>query len=210
MPRDAARATLVLPCGTGKTRVSMRILSALSEPGDLGVVLVPSIALIAQVRREYLSHLGLPVRALAVCSDETAGHVDAERDPDLAADPTRDTGQVRAADIGCRVAQNAEAVAEWLRAGLDSTDLRIIFSTYQSAHHTADALRSERQFAQVLILDEAHRTAQLRPAKSRRQDEQGTRLAFGFARRTTVAGRVPHPRGRCGSARSGDARSTSR
>ena len=27
MPRDAARATLVLPCGTGKTRVSMRIMS---------------------------------------------------------------------------------------------------------------------------------------------------------------------------------------
>ena len=86
MPRDAARATLVLPCGTGKTRVSMRILSELSEPGDLGVVLVPSIALIAQVRREYLSHIGHPVRTLAVCSDTTAGHVDIERDPNLAAD----------------------------------------------------------------------------------------------------------------------------
>ena len=172
MPRDPARATLVLPCGTGKTRVSMRIMSELSEPGDLGVVLVPSIALIAQVRREYLSHIGRPVRTLAVCSDATAGHVDIERDPNLASDPTRDTGQVRAAEIGCRVAQNAEAVADWLRAGADSTDLRIIFSTYQSAHHTADALLAEKQFAQVLILDEAHRTAQLRPAKSQRQAER--------------------------------------
>ena len=172
MPRDAARATLVLPCGTGKTRVSMRIMSELSEPGDLGVVLVPSIALIAQVRREYLSHIGRPVRTLAVCSDVTAGHVDIERDPDLAADPTRDTGQVRAADVGCQVAQSAEAVADWLRAGADSTDLRIIFSTYQSAHHTADALLAEHQFAQVLILDEAHRTAQVRPVKSRRQAER--------------------------------------
>ena len=172
MPRDAARATLVLPCGTGKTRVSMRIMSELSGPGDLGVVLVPSIALIAQVRREYLSHIGRPVRTLAVCSDVTAGHVDIERDPDLAADPTRDTGQVRAADVGCQVAQSAEAVADWLRAGADSTDLRIIFSTYQSAHHTADALLAEHQFAQVLILDEAHRTAQVRPVKSRRQAER--------------------------------------
>ncbi len=172
MPHDPARVTLVLPCGTGKTRVSMRILSESSEPGHLGVVLVPSIALIAQVRREYLSHIGRPVRTLAVCSDTTAGHVDIERDPNLAADPTRDTGQVRVAEVGCRVAQNAGAVAEWLRAGLDSTDLRIIFSTYQSAHHTADALLAEQQFAQVLILDEAHRTAQLRPAKSRRQGER--------------------------------------
>ena len=63
-----------------------------------------------------------------MCSDVTAGHVDIERDPDLAADPTRDTGQVRAADVGCQVAQSAEAVADWLRAGADSTDLRIIFS----------------------------------------------------------------------------------
>ena len=31
MPRDAARATLVLPCGTGKTRVSMQIMSKLSD-----------------------------------------------------------------------------------------------------------------------------------------------------------------------------------
>ena len=102
MPPKAARATLVLPCGTGKTRVSMQIMSELSEPGDLGVVLVPSIALIAQVRREYLSHIDRPVRTLAVCSDATAGHVDVERDPNLAADPTRDTGQVRAVDVGCR------------------------------------------------------------------------------------------------------------
>ena len=172
MPRDAARATLVLPCGTGKTRVSMRIMSELSEPGDLGVVLVPSIALIAQARREYLSHIERPVRTLAVCSDATAGHVDVERDPDLAADPTRDTGQVRAADVGCQVAQSAEAVAAWLRAGADTTDLRIIFSTYQSAHHTADALLREHQFVQVLILDEAHRTAQLRSVKSQRQAER--------------------------------------
>ena len=178
MPQDAARATLVLPCGTGKTRVSMRIMSELSEPGDLGVVLVPSIALIAQVRSEYLSHIGRPVRTLAVCSDVTAGHVDVERDPDIAADPTLDAGQVRAADVGCRVAQNAKAVADWLRAGADSTDLRIIFSTYQSAHHTADALLAEHQFAQVLILDEAHRTAQLRPVKSQRQAERLRRFTL--------------------------------
>ncbi len=178
MPDDAARATLVLPCGTGKTRVSMRIMSELSDPGDLGVVLVPSIALISQVRSEYLSHIDRPVRTLAVCSDETAGHIGAKQDPNLTADPTRDTGQVRAAEIGCKQAKNGEAVADWLRASADSTDLRIIFSTYQSAHHTSDALLQEHQFAQVLILDEAHRTAQLRPAKRQRQGERLRRFTL--------------------------------
>ena len=71
-----AGVTFVLPCGTGKTRVSIQIMSKSSGPGDLGVVLVPSIALIAQVRREYLSHIGRPARTLAVCSNATAGHVD--------------------------------------------------------------------------------------------------------------------------------------
>ena len=170
MPNDATRATLVLPCGTGKTRVSMQVMSELAEPAHLCVVLVPSIALITQVRREYLAHIGRPMLTLAVCSDTTAGHIDVERDPDLAADPTRDTGQVRAADVGCRVAQSMEVVASWLRSSAASHDLRVIFSTYQSAHHTADALQREHQYAQVLILDEAHRTAQLRPARSKTAD----------------------------------------
>ena len=58
---------------------------------------MPSIAVIVQVRREYLSHLDRPVRALAVCSDETAGHVDVERDPDLAADANTKASRTLAA-----------------------------------------------------------------------------------------------------------------
>ena len=38
------------------------------------MVLCPSIALVAQIRREYLLNSEGPVRALAVCSDETAGY----------------------------------------------------------------------------------------------------------------------------------------
>ena len=50
LPDDVGRTKLVLPCGTGKTRVSMRIVENLCADGDLAIVLVPSIALIAQVR----------------------------------------------------------------------------------------------------------------------------------------------------------------
>ena len=175
MPEQASRATLVLPCGTGKTRVSMQVMSELSEPGDIGVVLVPSIALIAQVRREYLSHIRRPVRTLAVCSDKTAGHVRDKEDPNLATDPTRDTGQVHAADVGCRVVQDAGMVSDWLRAGTDRA-LHIIFSTYQSARHTAEALRREHRYAQVLVLDEAHRTAQLRPVGASASQSKAERL----------------------------------
>ena len=43
-------------------------------PGELSIVLCPSIALVAQIRREYLQHTETDIRALAVCSDETAGY----------------------------------------------------------------------------------------------------------------------------------------
>ena len=57
LPANVGRAKLILPCGTGKTRVSMRIVNELCADGTLAVVLVPSIALIGQVRRAYLEGL---------------------------------------------------------------------------------------------------------------------------------------------------------
>ena len=74
LPANVGRAKLVLPCGTGKTRVSMRIVNELCADGTLAVVLVPSIALIGQVRRAYLEGLRVAGRAtttIAVCSDKT-------------------------------------------------------------------------------------------------------------------------------------------
>lgn len=173
MPVAASRATLVLPCGTGKTRVSMRVMSELCSGTDLGLVLVPSIALVAQVRQEYLSNISRTARALAVCSDKTAGHVRGDEEPSLDADPTLDTGHVRASDLGCRVEQDARKIAAWIREG-DSKEgmLSIIFSTYQSAHEVAEALEKARKSVGVLICDEAHRTAQLRPAKGRRKQDR--------------------------------------
>ncbi len=74
MPIGQARGKIILPCGTGKTRISLRIVEELTAPGELSVVLCPSIALVAQIRREYLVNRDVPIRALAVCSDQTAGY----------------------------------------------------------------------------------------------------------------------------------------
>ena len=74
LPIGQARGKIILPCGTGKTRISLRIVEALTPLGELSIVLCPSIALVAQIRREYLQHAETDIRALAVCSDETAGY----------------------------------------------------------------------------------------------------------------------------------------
>ena len=55
-PIGQARGKIILPCGTGKTRISLRIVEELTPPGELSIVLCPSIALVAQIRREYLQN----------------------------------------------------------------------------------------------------------------------------------------------------------
>ena len=48
LPKGQARGKIILPCGTGKTRISLRIIEELTQPGELSIVLCPSIALVAQ------------------------------------------------------------------------------------------------------------------------------------------------------------------
>ena len=74
LPIGQARGRIILPCGTGKTRISLRIVEELTPLGHLSIVLCPSIALVAQIRRQYLQHAEKDIRALAVCSDVTAGY----------------------------------------------------------------------------------------------------------------------------------------
>ena len=130
LPEDGGRTKLILPCGTGKTRVSMRIVEELCSDGDLAVVLVPSIALIGQIRLAYLQGLRAASRdtiTIAVCSDKTAGLVKSEEKPDD--DPTRDTGHTHAVEVGCRVAESPEAVRAFLNDECQPDRLNLIFST---------------------------------------------------------------------------------
>ena len=173
LPEHVGRTKLVLPCGTGKTRVSMRIVEELCSDGDLAVVLVPSIALIGQVRLAYLQGLRAAKRdtvTIAVCSDKTAGLVRSEEKPD--ADPTRDTGHTHAVEVGCRVAESPEAVKAFLDDECQPDRLNLIFSTYQSAHHVAEAIRKTEWYAEVLVCDEAHRTAQIKQIRKEKVAER--------------------------------------
>ena len=173
LPEDGGRTKLILPCGTGKTRVSMRIVEELCSDGDLAVVLVPSIALIGQIRLAYLQGLRAASRdtiTIAVCSDKTAGLVKSEEKPDD--DPTRDTGHTHAVEVGCRVAESPEAVRAFLNDECQPDRLNLIFSTYQSAHHVAEALRKAERYAEVLVCDEAHRTAQIKQIRKEKVAER--------------------------------------
>ena len=167
LPVGQARGKIILPCGTGKTRISLRIVEQLTPPGELSIVLCPSIALVAQIRREYLLHSRARLRALAVCSDATAGY-DPKKESvrDTASDPTLDNSNVSASVVKGKVTTDPVEIAKWIRAGCDTSRVSVIFGTYQSGRAIADALRDAGATARVLIGDEAHRTAGLRRKKS--------------------------------------------
>ena len=167
LPIGQARGKIILPCGTGKTRVSLRIVEQLTRPGQLSLVLCPSIALVAQIRREYLQHATQPIRALAVCSDETAGYdPKKEGSRDTLKDPTLDDSHVSASVVKGKVTTDPSEIAQWIGAGRHSGRISVVLGTYQSGRAIAEGLAEANVEARVLIADEAHRTAGLRRKKS--------------------------------------------
>ncbi len=163
LPAGQARGKIILPCGTGKTRISLRIVEELTPPGELSIVLCPSIALVAQIRREYLQRTETNIRPLAVCSDKTAGFdPEKESSQNTATDPTADKSFVSESEVKGKVTTDPQEIADWMKEGRSTDRISVIFGTYQSGRAIADALKETGVTAKVLIADEAHRTAGLR------------------------------------------------
>ena len=172
LPRGQARGKIILPCGTGKTRISLRIIEELTPRGELSIVLCPSIALVAQIRREYLQHTTIGVRALAVCSDDTAAN-DPKKEgvKNTAKDPTADNSYVSADEVKGNVTTDANEIAKWICQGEGGSDINVIFGTYQSGAKVSQALAMAAAEARVLVADEAHRTAGLRRKRTAKTDQ---------------------------------------
>ena len=142
------RAQLIMACGTGKTLTALWIAEARGDQRVL--VLVPSLSLLRQFRREWLESAdpALPFADLCVCSDVTVagGHARGMAD-DL---------QERAADLGVPVTTDAETIATFLRGD----GRRVVFATYQSSPRIAEAMADPAvPLFDLAIADEAHRLA---------------------------------------------------
>lgn len=121
--RDGGRAQLRAACGTGKTYIASVAAARLLGGGGVIAVLVPSIALAAQLITGWQA--GCPVgRVLAVCSDYTVGG-----------------GGVRASDLAVPVSTDPEYIAKWLA---DAAGRVLVVSTYDSAHRLAEGAAAGR------------------------------------------------------------------
>ncbi len=136
---DGARATVVLACGTGKTLVGVHAAAELLSQG-LVVVACPSLALVAQTLAVWTG-TGVPDAVLAVCSDTTVA----------------DTA-VHVSDLACPVTTDPERVTEWLHATAVART-RLVLVTHLSAGVLGRGLIAAGVTADLLVVDEAHRTA---------------------------------------------------
>jgi superfamily II DNA or RNA helicase len=140
------RATVVMPCGTGKTLVQLWAAERLSPKTVL--VLVPSLALLSQTLGEWCHHTswGDRFEYLCVCSD-----------PSVSAE--QDAIAIRSTDVPFHVDTDPGIVRRFLnRPATDA--VRVVFSTYQSAPVVAKGLQGLWPF-DLGIFDEAHKTAGL-------------------------------------------------
>ncbi len=137
---DHERTQLVMACGSGKTLVTLWIAEARADERVL--VLVPTLLLLKQFRREWRAATTLPFVDLAVCSDADTVEPDEWR--------------VRADELGVPVTTDPAAIAAFLRGH----GRRVVFATYASSARIADAqMHADIPAFDLVVADEAHRVA---------------------------------------------------
>ena len=139
------RGRLIMPCGTGKSLIAFWAAEALKAKTI--VVAVPSLGLIQQSvtdwTREFLAK-GQKPDWICVCSDDSVGNL--ERDEIV--------GEVYATGLPTHT-DPKEIARELRRPG----KTKIVFTTYQSSDQLAAAARLVGAKFDLVIFDEAHRTA---------------------------------------------------
>lgn len=167
------RATLVLPCGTGKTLTA----STLTATADRLLVLVPTIALATQTAH-HLSKVRPLQRLVLVCSPASRGETKQDPpDPRPLADsaaagasggtggslgPAEDSDDLTtprdlAAKIGATLTTDPDTIAEHLASPGPVT----LVATYASHAAVAEATNNANTTWDYLVCDEAHHTAGL-------------------------------------------------
>jgi len=136
------KGKLIMPCGSGKTYTSLWIKEALKSKRTL--VLVPSLSLLKQFKDDWAEEQSYPIEYLCVCS---------AKDIDTRKDQIKFEGyQLNAPN---RVTLDKNRIIKFL----SSSGEQLIYSTYQSLPKVAEAQKKVGLPFDLVIADEAHRTA---------------------------------------------------
>ena len=154
--QERDRGQLILPCGTGKTAVTLWIAEQQVGLGGRVLYLVPSIALMAQTMREWSAQKDLRLRYMGICSDTRAGRND--EDASLL-------------ELDYPVTTDIEKIREGLQAERPEA-LLAVFCTYQSLALVAKAQAEGAPAFDLVVCDEAHRTTGVEDPADKRKDDQ--------------------------------------
>lgn len=139
--KKASRGKVIMPCGTGKTRVGMKVMERLKS--KVTIVLCPALSLVKQNLECYLQNSKLKFTPLVVCSDESTAK-QARDEHGIEAVTTTDPYTIRAF------------------VDFDDTFKNpiVIFATYQSSGQLSAAWsQGGMPEIDLIVFDEAHRTA---------------------------------------------------
>jgi len=147
--KAAGRGKLIMACGTGKTLTSLRIAEEIAGEGGHILLLVPSLALMAQTVPEWCADARLTMTAFAACSDTQVGRKRRS---------AFDVAELEATDLAFPATTKADKLAAALAAS-DTRSMRVVFATYQSISVIAEAqARHGLPQFDLIVCDEAHRT----------------------------------------------------
>ncbi|WPQ63814.1 Helicase associated domain protein [Chitinophaga sancti] len=139
---NESRGQLIMPCGAGKTFTALRIKERLHSKNTL--VLVPSLALVRQIKNEWAKQRTVAYQYLCVCSE-----VGIDNDID-------DTMITHTYEIDTRVTTDINHVKSFLQKTFNE---KVIFSTYHSLVVISDAIKDLNFEFDLTFCDEAHKTA---------------------------------------------------
>lgn len=159
------RGKMIMACGTGKTFTSLRLAEQETDGKGLVLFLVPSIALLGQMLREWSAQAINPIYPICVCSDAGVTKKTTQNE-----DETYST-----VDLALPASTSVDEIVERLRyAQENNTDgMTVVFSTYQSIQVISEAQKrilagdKNSLFAKegddygifdLVVCDEAHRT----------------------------------------------------
>jgi predicted helicase len=141
---ESDRGRLIMACGTGKTFTSLRIAERVVPPGGSVLFLVPSIALLSQSLREWIAQADRPMRAFAICSDAKVG---------------KSSEDLSVTDLAYPATTDAPGLVAAVAKAANPEGLTVYFSTYQSIKVVSEAQAAGIPRFDLVICDEAHRTA---------------------------------------------------
>ena len=122
-----------------KTLTGLRINEAMKN--DLTVLLVPSLTLLSQTLKDWLTDKKIDFKWLAVCSDDS-----------VTSDPQ---DNARLVDYDLPATTDTRVIQKFL----ETTGKKVIFSTYQSSNILKSAILKKNIKVDFVIADEAHRLA---------------------------------------------------